>query len=97
MPGSLAYVAPDALGLKGITAWVPVWVDARGVPIAGTGDGLMPLHDKFAYPSFLQAAALFDQRDGQSRYVVSGRGGAPSALAVGDYVTATVVDAGGGP
>lgn len=96
IPGSMARVAPDAVGIEGLSNWVPVWVDNRGVPYAGTNNGVVQLHDKFAYPQFAQAAAVFDQRDGNSRYIVSGRGGAPSPLAFSDYVTATVINAGGG-
>lgn len=96
MSGSMARVAPDAVKLDGVNVWVPVWVDARGVPYAGVNGGIQQLHDKFAYPQFGQAAAIFDQRDGNSRYIVSGRGGAPSVLAFKDYMTATVIDAGGG-
>jgi hypothetical protein len=96
VPGSMARVAPDALGLQGVNAWVPAWVDARGVPWAGLAGGAQQLHDKFAYPQLSKAAAAFDQRDGNSRWIVSGRGSAPSKLAFGDYVTAKVIDAGGG-
>jgi hypothetical protein len=95
-PGSMARVAPDAVNLQGVNAWVPVWIDARGVPWAGLAGGLQQLHDKFAYPQLDNAAAIFDQRDGHSRYIVSGRGSAPSKLAFGDSVTAQVIDAGGG-
>lgn len=95
-PGSMARCAPDALGLQGVNAWVPAWIDSRGVPWAGLAGGAQQLHDKFAYPQLDNAAAIFDQRDGNSRYIVSGRGSAPSKLAFGDYVTAQVIDAGGG-
>ena len=96
IPGSMARVSPDAIKLDGIVDPVPVWVDKRGIPYAGTPGGAVQIHDKFAYPIFGAAAAVFDQRDGNSRYLVSGRGGKPSGLTVGDYVTATVTDCGGG-
>ena len=96
MPGSMARVAPDAVKLDGVSVWVPVWIDARGVPFAGVGGGMQQLHDKFAYPQLGQVAAVFDQRGGDSRYLVSGRGSAPSVLAFKDTLTATVIDAGGG-
>lgn len=96
MLGSMARVAPDAVNIQGTQTWVPAWVDARGVPWAGVGGGVVQLHDKFAYPQFDHVAAIFDQRDGQSRYIVSGRGGAPSTLAFQDSFTAQVIDAGGG-
>lgn len=95
-PGSMARVAPDAVGIPGTQVWVPAWVDARGVPWAGVGGGIVQLHDKFAYPQFDHVAAIFDQRDGISRYIVSGRAGAPSELAFKDSFTAQVIDAGGG-
>lgn len=96
VPGSMARVAPDAVKIEGVQTWVPAWVDARGVPWAGVAGGVVQLHDKFAYPQFDHVAAIFDQRDGDSRYIVSGRTGAPSVLAFQDTFTAQVVDAGGG-
>jgi hypothetical protein len=96
VPGSMAKVAPDAVKIEGAQSWVPAWIDARGVPWAGVNGGIVQLHDKFAYPQFDHVAAIFDQRDGNSRYIVSGRGGAPSTLAFKDTFTAQVVDAGGG-
>ncbi len=96
VPGSMARVAPDAVKIDGVQTWVPAWVDARGVPWAGVNGGVVQLHDKFAYPQFDHVAAIFDQRDGNSRYILSGRGSAPSVLAFQDTFTAQVIDAGGG-
>jgi hypothetical protein len=97
IPGSMALVAPDALHIENVTTWSPVWIDTRGVPIAGVQTTVTPLHEKFVYPLFDTTAAAFDQREGNSRYLVSGRGGAPSPLAFSDSVTATVHNSGGGP
>jgi hypothetical protein len=96
MPGSMARVAPDAVKIEGTQTWVPAWVDSRGVPWAGANGNVVQLHDKFAYPQFDHVAAIFDQRDGNSRYILSGRGGTPSVLAFKDSFTAQVIDAGGG-
>jgi len=96
VPGSMAMVSPDALAIEGVTTWSPVWVDKTGVPTAGVQGTAVPLHTKFAYPQFAAMAATFFQKDGDSRYIAAGRGSRPSVLTVGDYVTAKVIDAGGG-
>lgn len=96
VPGSMARIAPDAVKIQSAQTWVPAWVDSSGVPWAGVGGGVVQLHEKFAYPQFDHVAAIFDQRDGNSRYIVSGRTGAPSVLAFKDSFTAQVIDAGGG-
>lgn len=95
VPGSMAMVDSTALKLEGVIGWVPVWIDQRGIPYAGTESGTVALHDLFAYPIFDSAAAVFDERDGDSRYLVSGRGGAPSPVTFSDSFVATVVNAEG--
>ena len=97
IPGSMAVVQPDALGLDFVTQPVPVWVDQRGVPTVGAVESMVPLSDKFVYPLFDSASAFFSQREGMSRYIVSGRGGAVPGLAISDRIVATTYDMGGGP
>lgn len=92
VPGSMAMVDSTALKLEGVSGWVPVWVDQRGIPYAGTDAGAVALHDLFAYPIYDSAAAVFDERGGRSRYVVSGRGGAPSPVTFSDSFVAAVVN-----
>jgi hypothetical protein len=90
IPGSMTVIQPDALGLDFVTQPVPVWVDKRGVPMVGAVESMVPLSDKFVYPLFDSASAFFSQREGMSRYIVSGRGGAAPGLAVSDSVVAHV-------
>lgn len=94
IPGSMAMVPAEALKLERILAPVPVWVGTDGVPYAGTVFGAMPLSDRFAYPIYDQAAAAFVQGNGMNRFIVTGQGGRPSALAVSDRAEATVIEAG---
>lgn len=96
VPGSMAMVMPDAINIQEVVAPVPVWVDARGVPNAGTEFGVVPVHSRFVYPIYSEAAAAFVQIDGVSRYIVGGRGGAPSGLTMSDRAVARVYDEGGG-
>lgn len=92
VPGSMTMVDSAVLKLAGVTGWVPVWVDQRGIPYAGTEAAPVALHDLFAYPIYDSAAAFFDESGGDSRYIVSGRGGRPSPVTFSDSVVATVVN-----
>jgi hypothetical protein len=92
VPGSMAMVDAAALNLEGASGWVPVWVDQRGIPYAGAPGAPVQLHKMFAYPIYDTAAAIFDERGGDSRYLVSGRGGKKSPVTFSDTVVATVVD-----
>lgn len=90
--GSMVMAPHEVLRLDRVLSAVPVWAGADGVPYAGTEMGVMPLSDKFVYPIYDKAAAALVQLDGRNRYILSGRGGSPSPLAVSDVVTATVTE-----
>lgn len=92
IPGSMAMVDASSMGFEQIFGWVPMWVDKRGVPYVGSTFGPVVVEDKFAYPIYDNAAAFFDARAGDMRYIVAGRGGRPSPLQFSDSVVATVVD-----
>lgn len=94
VPGSMMMLPPEALRLDNVLSSVPVWVGTDGVPYAGTTLGIVPLSQKFAFPIYDRAATGFVQQDGQSRYIVSGRGGRTSGLTMQDHVIATVIQAG---
>lgn len=94
IPGSMAMVPAEALGLDGVLTPVPLWAGSDGVPYAGLLAGVVPLSKVFAYPLYEEAAAAFVQQNGLSRYLVSGRGGRTSGLAMGDHVSAEVIEAG---
>lgn len=97
IPGSLAIISPASLNMEFVHTPVPVWIDTAGVPYGATSFfGLMPMHDKFVYPIYDQAAAFYARVQGEERYLVGGRGGAPSGLAASDYVIANVYNNGGG-
>lgn len=96
VPGSMVYLEPDVLKEEAVTVPTPIWVDQRGVPMLGTEGGLLPASDKFVYPIFDQAAAFFTSHGDGDRYLVAGRGGRPSGMAVADTVVARVYDVGGG-
>lgn len=91
IPGSMNTVPAEAAKLDGVLTPVPFWVGADGVPYAGLIAGVIPLSSVFAYPIYDEAAAAFVQQDGLSRYIVSGRGGRTSGLAMGDYASLEVV------
>lgn len=93
-PGSMAMLPAEALHLDGVLTPVPLWAGTDGVPYAGLLSGVVPLTDKFVYPVYDQAAAGFVQQGGHSRYLVGGRGGKTSGLAMGDSVSAEVIQAG---
>jgi len=94
-PGSMAMLPAEVLHMDGVTTATPLWAGTDGVPYAGLLSGVVPLTDKFVYPIYDQAAAGFVQQGGLSRYLVSGRGGKTSGLAMGDRVSAEVIQ--GGP
>lgn len=93
-PGSMAMLPAEVLHMDGVTTATPLWAGTDGVPYAGLLGGVVPLTDKFVYPIYDQAAAGFVQQGGLSRYLVSGRGGKTSGLAMGDHVSAEVIQAG---
>lgn len=97
-PGSMVMMEPDAVNIELVHGAVPVWVDTVGVPMAGTASmfGTVPLHQKFVYPVYDQAAAAFVRIEGEDRYLMGGRGGRPSGLVASDYVVARVYNNGGG-
>ncbi|MGC1549379.1 MAG: hypothetical protein WA777_12690 [Rhodanobacter sp.] len=92
IPGSMVMVPSEVLRMERVLTPVPVWVGNDGVPYAGTLEGVIPLSEVFAYPIYDQAAAAFVQQDGLSRYIVSGRGGRQSGLAMTDSAIATVIN-----
>lgn len=96
IPGSMAMIPQNVINLRGVVAPVPMWAGAEGVPYAGTETGIVGLSSVFVYPLYDKAAAIFVQRDGYNRYIVSGRGGRASGLAATDTAVATVYDNGGG-
>lgn len=92
-PGTLAMVPGDVLGFDS-AAPVPVWIDTDGQFVAGTAGGVTVLNKLAVAPRLRSAAAAFLDLDGLPRYLAGGRQGAPSRLAIGDKVTAFVVDHG---
>lgn len=96
IPGSMAMLPAEVMGMESIIAPVPVWVGGDGLPYAGTDQGVLPLHKVFTYPIFDKASAIFAQTNGDSRYIVSGRGGRPSGLVATDTFVAAVYNNGGG-
>lgn len=94
IPGSMVMAPAEVLHLKGVLAPIPLWAGTDGVPYAGTLDGAIPLSSKFAYPVYDEAASAFVQRDGQSRFIVSGQGGHTSSLAVTDAIAIEVIKSG---
>lgn len=94
IPGSMAMVPAEALAMDAVLAPVPVWAGTDGVPYAGLLVGVVPLSKVFAYPIYDDAASAFVEQGGLSRFLVSGRGGKTSALAMGDSVSAEVIQAG---
>ena len=86
IPGSMVMVPPDAIQLDRVEAPVPVWVGADGIPYAGTGFGVVALSNKFVYPVYEEAAAIFAQRNGANRWLVGGKGGKRSGLAMSDQL-----------
>jgi hypothetical protein len=94
IPGSMVMAPAEVLHLQGVLAPVPLWAGTDGVPYAGTLQGVIPLTDKFVYPVFDQAASAFVQTGGMSRYIVGGRGGRTSGLAMSDAASIEVIQAG---
>ena len=94
VPGSMVMMPPEAIALDGVDVPCPVWTGSDGVPYIGTPGGVMPLSKHFAYPVYDQAAAVHIEQNGLSRYIVAGRGGRTAGLAMGDYASAEVIDAG---
>lgn len=95
-PGTLALVPGDALGFES-SAPVPVWIDTDGQFVAGTAAGVVVLNKLAVAPRLRNAAAAYLDLDGLPRYLAGGRQGGPSRLAMGDKVTAFVVDHGAPP
>jgi hypothetical protein len=93
-PGSMVMAPAEVLHMDGVNAPIPLWAGTDGVPYAGMLSGVVPLSDNFVYPIYDQAAASFVQKGGLSRYIVSGRGGRTSDLAMGDAIGFEVVQAG---
>lgn len=93
-PGSMAMLPAEVLHMDGVLTPTPLWAGTDGVPYAGMVSGVVPLTDKFVYPIYDQAAAGFVQQGGLSRFIVSGQGGKTSGLAMGDRVSAEVIQAG---
>lgn len=93
-PGSMAMLPAEVLHMDGVLTATPLWAGTDGVPYAGLLSGVVPLTDKFVYPIYDQAAAGFVQQGGLSRFIVSGRGGKTSGLAMGDSTSLEVVHAG---
>ncbi|HUB92167.1 MAG TPA: hypothetical protein VMA74_20755 [Dyella sp.] len=91
VPGSMVMVPADALNLNDVFKPVPVWIGGEGIPYAGTEEGAIPLHDKFVYPIYDNAAAMFLRRNGANRYLVAGQGGRTSALAMSDCAEIRIV------
>lgn len=94
VPGAVAMVPANVLALDGVLTPTPVWAGADGVPYAGTVNGVVPLSEHFVYPIYDRAAAIHVDDGGRSRFIVAGRGGRTSGLAMGDYASAEVIDAG---
>ncbi len=92
--GSMVMAPAEMLRMQGVLTPIPLWVGSDGVPYAGTVSGVVPMSSQFAYPVYDQAAAAVVQQNGLSRYIVSGRGGRTSGLAMTDSATATVIEAG---
>lgn len=86
IPGSMVMVPPDAMQLDRVEAPVPVWVGADGIPYAGTGFGVVALSNKFVYPLYDEATSIFAQRNGANRWLVGGKGGKRSGLAMSDQL-----------
>lgn len=92
--GSMVMAPAEMLRMQGVLTAIPLWVGTDGVPYAGTIAGVVPMSSQFAYPVYDRAAAAVVQQNGLSRYIVSGRGGRTSGLAMTDSATATVIEAG---
>lgn len=92
--GSMCMVPPTALGMQGVDVPCPVWTGTDGVPYVGTSAGVVPLTNHFAYPVYDHAAAVHVEQGGLSRYIVAGRGGRNAGLAMGDFTSVEVIEAG---
>lgn len=92
--GSMAMVPGDALGIDGVFAPTPVWIDTDGQFIAGLSSGILPLNNKVATDAMRNCAAAFIDRDGFRKMVVSGEGGTRSKLGVSDTAELIVVSHG---
>lgn len=93
-PGSMVMAPAEVLHMNGVLTSIPLWAGTDGVPYAGTLAGVVPLTDKFVYPIHEHAAAAFVQKGGLSRYIVSGRGGRTSDLAMSDAIGFEVIKQG---
>jgi hypothetical protein len=95
IPGSMAMVPGEALRMDGVLAPVPLWMGSDGVPYAGLPAGVVPLSQVFAMPRLYdEAAAAFVERNGLSRWLVSGQGGSANALVASDHTSIELIQAG---
>lgn len=94
IPGSMIMMPAEALHMDSVLTPVPVWAGTDGIPYVGTTAGVIPLSSAFAYPIYDKAASGFIEQDGLSRWIVGGQGGRASGMAMGDRVTAEVIQAG---
>lgn len=94
VPGTLAYVPGSQLPMQNPPSQtVPVWMATNGVFCVGTPDGsVIPLSEaRYAARTGYEGAAAFIQQRGTSRYVATVRNPVDNNFAVGDSISAEVV------